>query len=565
MSLFGTLNIGKNALAVSQAQIQVTGNNIANAGNPNYTRQVARVTSTAATRYKQGVFIGNGVDFTSVTRQVDEALSARLRGATSDNAGASTHQEWLARVESVFNELTDDDLSSQLSSFFGAWSGLAGKTQDLAQRQVVLTNGASVAQRLNDFANQFQSLEGDIDLRLAGKVRDADSLVQQLAELNAEITVAEGGLAGEALSLRDQRDDILKQLSGLLDITTVQDGPAINVYVGSQPLVVDSVARSIGLTQTLENGKKQLRVSFMDNGGPVNPTGGELGGLAAARGSIGETQERIDAVASSLIFELNKLHSSGQALSGFSTVTGTYEVLDPGAALNSAANGLPFQANNGSFVVQVRNKTTGQTVSSLINVDLDGIGTETTVNSLVSDLGGIANVSASLVAGKLNIRSDSSDVEITFSQDTSGALAALGINTFFSGSSANDIAVNAALANQPQMLAAAKNGQPTDNQTALAIARLSETGVKSLGGATLSQSYDALITGVGAATASASVRAEASTVVLETLTAQREGLSGVSLDEEAVKLVAQQRSFQSAAQLISTIDDLLDIVINLGR
>lgn len=565
MSLFGTLNIGKNALAVSQAQIQVTGNNISNAGNPNYSRQVARVTSSAATRYKQGVFIGNGVDFTSVTRQVDEALNARLRGATSDNAGASTHQEWLARVESVFNELTDDDLSSQLSGFFGAWSGLAGKTQDLAQRQVVLTNGASVAQRLNDFANQFQSLEGDVDLRLGGKVRDADSLIQQLADLNAEITVAEGGLAGEALSLRDQRDDILKQLSGLLDITTVQAGSAINVYVGSQPLVVDAVSRRIGLTQTIEDGKKQLAVSFMDNGGPVNPTGGELGGLAAARQSIRETQDRIDAVAGSLVFELNKLHSSGQALVGFSSVTGTYEVLDPAAALNSTNTGLPFQANNGSFVVQVRNKTTGQTVSSLINVDLDGIGTETTVNSLMSDLDGVANVSASLVAGKLSIRSDSPDVEITFSQDTSGALAVLGINTFFTGSAANDIALNAAIVNKPQMLAAARNGQPTDNQTALAIARLSETGVKSLGGATLSQSYDALITGVGAATASASVRAEASTVVLETLTAQREGLSGVSLDEEAVKLVAQQRSFQSAAQLISTIDDLLDIVINLGR
>jgi flagellar hook-associated protein 1 FlgK len=141
----------------------------------------------------------------------------------------------------------------------------------------------------------------------------------------------------------------------------------------------------------------------------------------------------------------------------------------------------------------------------------------------------------------------------------------LGINTFFTGSTANDIAVNQAIANKPQMLAAARNGQPTDNQTALAIAKLSETGVKSLGGATLSQSYDALVTGVGAAASSASVRAEASTVVLETLTAQREGLSGVSLDEEAVKLVAQQRSFQSAAQLISTIDDLLDIVISLGR
>lgn len=565
MSLFGTLNIGKNALAASQAQLQVTGNNVANAGNPNYSRQVARVTSAPAVKYSSGIFIGNGVQLSSISRQVDEALLARLRGASSDSAGASTHQDWLNRIESVFNELSDDDLSSQLSSFFGAWSGLAGKTQDIAQRQVVLTNGASVAQRLNDFANQFVSLEGDVDLRLAGKVRDAGSLVKQVADLNAQITIAEGALSGEALSLRDQRDEVLKELSGLLDITTVQAGSSINVYIGSQPLVVDTVSRSIGLTQTVEDDKKQLTLTFTDTGGPVQANGGELGGLAAARQSIRETRERIDAVAGSLIFELNKIHSGGQALLGFSSVTGTYEVKDATAALNSDASGLPFKPTNGSFVVHVRNKLSGQTVSSLINIDLDGIGTDTTLNSLQSNLDGLANISSSVIGGRLKIQADSPDIEITFSQDTSGALASLGINTFFSGSTANDIAVNSTLAASPQLLAAAKNGQTTDNQTALAIARLAETGVKSLSGATLSQTYDALVTGVGAANASAQVRSEATNAVLETLTAQREGLSGVSLDEESVKLVSQQRSFQSAAQLISTIDDLLDIVINLAR
>ena len=43
MSLSGALQVGKSALAVTQAALQVTGNNIANAGNPDYTRQVANL------------------------------------------------------------------------------------------------------------------------------------------------------------------------------------------------------------------------------------------------------------------------------------------------------------------------------------------------------------------------------------------------------------------------------------------------------------------------------------------------------------------------------------------
>src|SRR3954470_4736147 len=141
MSLTGALNIGRAALAAQHAAIQVTANNIANAGNADFTRQTSDLAPTRDQQIRAGVFIGTGVDLTGIQRQIDEALQGRLRASISDSEGADTTDQWLGRVESVFNELGDDDLSTKLSTFFGSWSNLANKPEDAGLRQVVLQSG----------------------------------------------------------------------------------------------------------------------------------------------------------------------------------------------------------------------------------------------------------------------------------------------------------------------------------------------------------------------------------------------------------------------------------------
>src|SRR3954470_11273243 len=118
MSLIGALNIGKSALAVSQAAIQTTGNNISNAGNADYTRQVSNLSPSKDQQIQQGIFVGTGVNLDSIQRQIDEALEGRIRSSVSDDEAGNTLQTWLGRVQTVFNELSDQDLSTQLSTFF---------------------------------------------------------------------------------------------------------------------------------------------------------------------------------------------------------------------------------------------------------------------------------------------------------------------------------------------------------------------------------------------------------------------------------------------------------------
>ena len=87
---------------------------------------------------------------------------ARLRGSVADNEAADLTQQWLGRVESVFNELGKEDLSTQMSTFFNAWSNLANKPQDIGFRQVVLQNGEVI--------EHFQGCQLWINSELLGKV-----------------------------------------------------------------------------------------------------------------------------------------------------------------------------------------------------------------------------------------------------------------------------------------------------------------------------------------------------------------------------------------------------------
>lgn len=568
MSLLGTLSVGQSALAVQQAGLQVTGNNIANAGNADYTRQVAKTSPSRDQKLQPGILVGTGIDLTGIQRQIDDALTARLRSAVSDNQSADTTQEWLGRVEATFNELTDQDLSTQMSKFFNSWSDLANKPQDVGLRQVVLQNGEVVADQFTGLRNQLSGLQSDVDDRLTALVGNANQLADQVADLNQQIVNAEGGAGdanGGANALRDQRDAVLKQLSNLMDITTVEDKGMVNVYVGSEPLVTATTNMGVALKKTTDaNGQLTSEVVFKRNNGTMNVTSGQIGALVSVREQIGDTIIKTDSLAHNLIFELNKLHASGQGLDGFSSVTSAVSTNDPTVALTDPLSGLKFTPKNGSFVVHVKNTTSGLETSTLVQVDLDGLnGNDTTMNSLTSSIDAIGGISAKINAGKLTVSADSSDVQVSFSQDSSGVLASLGVNNFFNGSDARDIAVNQTLIDRPTLLAAAKNGNPGDNQTAMAIAALESTKLSSLNGTSLKDTYQAMINGVASSAAAAKTNAEATSTVQQTLDSQRQALSGVSMDEEAINMMKQQRAFQAASRVIAAVDEMLKTIIQL--
>lgn len=137
---------------------------------------------------------------------------------------------------------------------------------------------------------------------------------------------------------------------------------------------------------------------------------------------------------------------------------------------------------------------------------------------------------------------------------------------FFEGTNASDIRVNTALTDDPGLIQASGTlGATGDNQVALALAQLAAQRFPELGNQTFSDHYNQIVAKVGFSLSSTNGRITDQQLVQNMLLRQRDSVSGVSLDEEMTDLVKFQKAFEASAQLIRTIDEMLETVINLKR
>lgn len=575
MSLTGSLNIGRSALSASQVAIQVTGNNFANASTPGYSRQRVNLQALSDQRWGN-YFLGRGVGIASIQRQVDAALQARLNGSISQQASADIGSSFLSQLESVVNELGDNNLSDQFDKFYSAWSEIANSPNRDGARALVVQQGRTLAAAIQSTRRDLFNARAQLDQQLGASVNQADNLLNQIAAINVQIVNSEGGSA-EANALRDQRDTLISGLSQIMDVSTIeQANGAVDVLVGSTPVVLAGLNRGVTLQRSVDG--ETVTVNVRADGTQLSINGGTIGGLLEQRGgAVDRTIDSLDRVAGQLIFQVNRIHSTGYGGTTFSSVRSTLTIpaADTTRAINDPTNttfaDLPFHANNGGFLVTVKNDQTGASQTVRINVDLDGItntgapGTadDTSVASLAGDLNGVANLNATINPdGTLSIAAGTG-YSVSFSEDSSGVLAVLGVNTYFTGTDATNIGIRQALIDEPRLLATGQviAGAPTDNGAALAIAGLRTATNDALSGASIAGAWRDVAQVIGAEAQAAASRADASTIVRDNLEAQRSAISGVSLDEESINLLNYQRMYQGAARFISTVDELTQTLL----
>jgi flagellar hook-associated protein 1 len=136
----------------------------------------------------------------------------------------------------------------------------------------------------------------------------------------------------------------------------------------------------------------------------------------------------------------------------------------------------------------------------------------------------------------------------------------------FVGSRAGDMRVNPLLMSDPGLLQASGMADATgDNQTALALARLSGKAHAALNHQTFIQSYGHLVATLGQSLASVEMRLGDQQVVEQMLSRQRASASGVSLDEEMTELIKYQRAFEASARLIAVVDEMFSTVLAMKR
>lgn len=139
--------------------------------------------------------------------------------------------------------------------------------------------------------------------------------------------------------------------------------------------------------------------------------------------------------------------------------------------------------------------------------------------------------------------------------------------TFFTGTGAVDMAVNAAIVADTDLIAAAGPGEglPGGNTNAIAMANLQNASSAALGGSTFGNYYSSLVGKVGADVQAAEFNQGHQTIMVQSLESYRQEVSGVSLDEEMINLVQFQHAYNAAAKLITTADEMLESLLAMSN
>jgi len=171
-------------------------------------------------------------------------------------------------------------------------------------------------------------------------------------------------------------------------------------------------------------------------------------------------------------------------------------------------------------------------------------------------------IKISLSPGDL-VAGDSFEVDAFADSDTSGLLAAVGMNTFFSGHDARDMAVCSDVVGSPTRVATALGTDMTDNTNAVRMAGLKDRTVSSLDTLTLPEFYRRLATDIGQQVSVKQITQDNIEAVVQSLTGQQSEMSGVDINEEAAQMLVFEQMFQALAKYLSTVKSSIQTLIEM--
>jgi flagellar hook-associated protein 1 FlgK len=389
--------------------------------------------------------------------------------------------------------------------------------------------------------------------------------------------VSEFTYTGQAFLLPDGRGTLTFP-NGTDGNVSLQKGDSFTVLPNKSLFWYETTSSRINITpQIMPNGEDNER----------RLTGGTLAGYFQFRDtSVGGYIEKLDAFSKSLAWEVNRLHSQGAGLERFEEVIGTYRVTNSALPLK-AGSGLVFgdKLESGNLMIGVYDKSTGALVQfSALDFDPGLTGepgvqnfdpTAHSLEAVVAAINGTfsGRLTASVLDNQLQIKA-ADGYDFAFGSDSTGLLAALGVNTFFDGYDARTLSLNNTVrGNTARINTGHINGagemNEGDNTTAKAIAALqnkavtTRTVIEGTTRQTLGEYYSTLVAKAGSDTQAAKFNFEYQQALANDLKARQESVSGVNLDEEMTNLIKFQHAYTAAAKLITTAESMMQVLLGL--
>lgn len=311
-SLLATMSIATGAMSAEQGALSETANNVANVNTPGYTRKVPEFSENAPIVLGP-ITYGTGMSLEDVSSVRAPILQLQIQQQTGQQSDLNSLVTALQQVQAQFSN-TGNDIGSQMSALFSSLAQLSTQPNSLADRQQVLTAAQNLASTFNNTANNLTQQRSSLDLNVSQAVTQVNTLTQQIAQVNSQITALQN-LHQDASSFIDQRDVLITQLSGLIDVSEIQQGNSINLTTSRGTALVAGNQAFTLATQLDASGVQHIFANGTDITAQINS--GQLGGLIQARDqNIPALTTSLDTLAAGIATAFNQANAQGFDLNG---------------------------------------------------------------------------------------------------------------------------------------------------------------------------------------------------------------------------------------------------------
>lgn len=562
-STFAGFTTAQLAMAASQRSIDVTGQNIANINTEGYTRQRLDI---ASLNLKNGSFynssnstrVGYGVDMTGISQLRDPFLDAQYRSQIAKLGTTDAQAAGLEKLQVAFDESTTSGIRDAFINLSNALQTLSkddGYTKEndtvvRSRMQIIVNLLREKAVSLQDIRHDTQENFRDTD------VKDLNATLKNIAELNTSIKNSQV-LGNPALELMDERNRLLDELGSYLPINVeykqkkIGEGYSVQVLdvsftdsdgishrlisdgrygefrtdVSGQPVTLtltDADGYTLDVTDKISEGTLKGTLDFMNKSGDFDDTDFK---------GIGYYEKVLDSLVKTFAVAFNEANKSVQQIHmvGDNEYTVYHDATDTTKSAYKGADGKFYEAD-GITLYTGDEKNLTPTYNA----------TPTTERDLFERIDPSEDFSA------LNIKIATGWMNGTYGITNSNNQ----VNNVI-GSTANENIVNMInmLSKEYAFTSDATGGTAQGSP------------VRFYTGSFYNCFANIEVT-LGIDISSASTMLDNQITVLNQTANSRDGISGVQLDEEGMNLLHYNQSYSAAARLMTTLDEMLDKLIN---
>lgn len=563
-NIYGVMNTAKMSMATHQLSLEVTSQNISNVNNPNFTRQEATLESAFPIQPGGSPgMIGTGVRATSIIRRHDQFLEGQRLLNKANSGFWNSTQDFMARLEVVFNESSPNGLNGQLDNYYKSWQNLAFNPRGLTERTDTIAQGRNVAATFNKVNLDVKNLRVDLNTKINSSISEVNRLTGEIARYNGVIHETESHNVS-ANDFRDKRDALLRDLATYAQVNSVEDPNTHEVTVSlanGRALVIGQTAFTLETQQRADDGLASDIMWKDPSGQKFDVTSefsnGNMGAWINMRDTIMPSYlDKLDQLAATMMRDTNTQHSAGYGLDG-STGQDFFSGINIGATANRKNLGTgtiaatvvaPDKLNVHKYQMEftaansydIRDMTTG----SVVATEAYAGGPATSAYLLTQGIQ--ATINGAPVATDKFIVNPAADASL-------------------------NIAVHNNIIIDSNKVAAGLTTHQGDGSNALNIAQsqngmsMNRASLAASGTATFAQYYNSLVGEAGVAAKNANSAVNQQEAINTQIENRREQVGGVALDEEMVNLIKFQHAYQASARLVTIVDTMLQTLIGLAR